>query len=199
MRKPAGQLYLELARAVARHPVAYVDHRLAHWNSTERWMVAPGLPDAAPPVEAEPNDLGLETPPSPVAAGWQDMAAIEAATPFGWPIVWTLVALLLVPTAWGRRADPAGSLALALLASAIALEASFLAISIASDLRYHLWSMTASALALILLSDRPGLNRMKLVAAATLLAFVVGGGLAARSSVPRAPDSYEGMINAASG
>jgi hypothetical protein len=199
MRRSAGQLYLALAGRAGRDPIAYARHRLAHWNSTERWLVAPGLPDAAPPADAEPNELGLETPASPAAAAWQDTAAAEAATPLGWPIVWTFVALSLLPVAWRRRGDPAGGLALALLASALTLEFSFIAISIASDIRYHLWAMTATTLALILLSDDPRLKRRERIAAAGILALMICGGIIARSTLPTAPDSYEGMIHAASG
>jgi hypothetical protein len=199
MEVPAGELSKDLAAAAARHPIAYAQHRFAHWNSTERWLVAPGLPDAAPPVEAEPNDLGLVTPSNPIAAAWQDVAAAEAATPLGWPIVWTVVAVFALLPARRRRGDPAGGLALALLASALALELSFLAISIASDLRYHLWPMAASALALVLLSDDLRLRRREWIAAGAVLAFVVAAGVFERSTLPRAPDSYEGMIHAATG
>lgn len=197
--KPAGWLYVQLARAAVAHPIAYARHRIAHWDSTERWLVAPGLPDAAPPVEAEPNDLGLETPQSPIAGTWQDMAAAEAATPLGWPIFWTILAAVLLPAAWRRRNDPSGSLALALVASALALEISFFAISIASDLRYHLWPMAASALALILLSDNPRLQRREWLAAGLVVALVIGGGIVARATLPPAPDGYQAMIHAASG
>jgi hypothetical protein len=196
MDQPAGRLYLDLARAAARHPIAYIDHRLAHWNSTERWLVAPGLPDAEPPVEAEPNDLGLRVADSDFADDWQQWADEEMATPFGWPIVWTVLALLLLPFAWRRREAPAGGVALALAASALTLEASFLVISIASDLRYHLWPMTASALALILLSGGIRLRGWERAAGAAAVAAVIGGGVFARTSLPPAPDSYEGMLHA---
>lgn len=197
--EPAGKLDSELARQATLHPIAYVQHRFAHWNSTERWLVAPGLPDAAPPVEAEPNSLGLQTPSSPIAAAWQDVAAAEAATPIGWPIIWTVVALFILLPARRRRDEPVGRLALALLASAIALELSFLAISIASDLRYHLWPMIASPLALILLSDDLRLKRHEWVACGAVLSTIIAGGIIERVSLPRAPDSYEGMIHAPSG
>ena len=153
----------------------------------------------APPIEAEPNDLALGTPSSSVAATWQDVAAAEAATPFGWPIVWTVISLALLPAAWRRRGDPAGNVALALLASALTLELSFLAISIASDVRYHLWPMTASGLALVLLSDDLRLKRREWTATCVVLAAVMASGVVARDSLPRAPDSYQGMIHAASG
>jgi hypothetical protein len=199
MGEPVGKLYFELARAAANHPIAYARHRLAHWNSTQRWLVASGLPDMAPPIEAEPNKLGLVTPDSDFASSWQDAAGIEASTPASWPIVWTSLALLLVPAAWRRRGEAAGSLALALLASTLTLEASFLVISIASDLRYHLWSMTASALALILLSDNLATKRPEWRASALVLGLVIGGGLMSRATLPRAPDSYQGMVHAPSG
>jgi hypothetical protein len=193
LEEPASRLYQQLARAAAAHPLAYAAHRLAHWNSTERWLVPPGLPDAGPPAEAEPNTVDLTGPQSDLAYTWQEAAAAEAATPLGWPVFWTATALMLVPFAWRRRSEPAGSLALALVVSAVALEASFLVISIASDLRYHLWPMAASALALILLSDVR--RRWEWLGGGALLAIVIAGGVIARQVLPPAPDSYEGMVN----
>jgi hypothetical protein len=194
-----GELYGTLARSALAHPLAYASHRLGHWNSTERWLVAPNLPDEAPPFEAEPNDLGLGTPSSAFAATWQDAAALEASTPAGWPIFWTVIALSLLPAAWRRRFEGAGALALALVISALTLEASFLVISIASDLRYHLWSMTASALALVLLSDDLPLARRERIAGITALFLVAVSGVVERAWLPSAPDSYEAIIHAPSG
>jgi hypothetical protein len=196
---PQRELYLDLLRAAAAHPLAYAEHRLKHWNSTERWLVPPGLIDAEPPDEAEENDEGLKTPESSFVPVWQGAAAFEAGTPLGWPIVWTTVALLLFPSAWRLRVDPASGLALALIVSALTLEASFLVISIASDLRYHLWPMTAAALALVLLSDGLRLSRRAWTASGVLLAFVVAGGLITRSTLPSAPDSYQAMLHAPTG
>jgi hypothetical protein len=199
MAAPEGDLYRALAADVSAHPLAYASHRLQHWNATERWLVQPGLPDAAPPIEAEPNDLGLETPPSAFAAGWQDVAAVEAASPLGWPVVWTVLSLCLLPIAWRRRFEPAGGLALAFIVSGLTLEASFLIVSIASDLRYHLWPMLAAPLALIFLGDDLRVPRRQGIIGAVLVIVVVVGGVIARSSLPRAPDSYQGMIDAATG
>jgi hypothetical protein len=199
LEQPEGKLYLELAQAAAAHPLAYAAHRLAHWNSTERWLVPPGLPESGPPDEAEPNDIGLGGPHSDAVTAWQDAAAFEAGTPLGWPILWTVIGLLLVPAAWRRRSEPSAGVALALLASALTLEASFLVISIASDLRYHLWPMVASALALILLSDLISLNRRSSLFSGVLLGLVIAGGLITRSTLPMAPGSYEEMIQARSG
>jgi hypothetical protein len=196
---PERTLYAELLRAIVAHPLAYADHRLRHWNSTERWLVQPNLPEAAPPDEAEANDVGLRTPQSPLMPEWQSVAAVEAGTPLAWPILWTMIALLLVPLGRRRRSEPVGSIGLALVASALTLEASFLVISIASDLRYHLWSMTASALALILLSDDLRMSRTGGRASAAVIALVIAGGFLTRATLPRAPDTYEAMIAAPSG
>ena len=195
---PQHELYLDLARAAAAHPVAYAVHRLKHWNSTERWLVPPGLIDAGPPDVAEQNDEGLRTPASPFVPLWQGAGALEAGTPLGWPIVWTTIAALLLPVAWRRRDEPAGALAFALVVSALTLEASFLVISIASDLRYHLWPMTAAALALVLLSNGLRRSRRAWTVSGALLAFVVAGGLTTRASLPTAPDSYQAMLHAPS-
>ena len=192
-------LYLDWGQEVAAHPLSYAEHRLRHWNSTERWLVPPNLQEAAPPDEAEPNGLGLNTPSNSLMPGWQSLAAAEAGTPVAWPILWTLIALLLVPAAWRRRGEAAGTLSLALVASVLTLEASFLVVSIASDIRYHLWSMAASALALILLSGDLRISRREGLAGAALLGAVVCGGLFTRWTLPAAPDTYEAMIVAPSG
>ena len=198
-QQPDRTLYVDLARAIAAHPLAYAGHRLRHWNSTERWLVPPNLPEAGPPDESEENDVGLRNPRSPLMPAWQSVAAAEAATPLGWPIVWTLVAVLLVHTAWRQRSEPEGDVALTLLASALTLEASFLVVSIASDFRYHLWSVAAVPLALILLANDLRFNRRQWVGAATLLAIVIAGGLITRSTLPAAPSEYEAMVQAPSG
>jgi cation diffusion facilitator family transporter len=57
---PERDLYFSLARAAAAHPVSYGEHRLMHWNSTERWLVSPGLTDAGPPDRLHPFGYGRE-------------------------------------------------------------------------------------------------------------------------------------------
>lgn len=194
-----ASLYGELARGILAHPIAYARHRLEHWNSTERWLVPPGLIVAGPPDEAEPNSLSLNTPTSPLVEPWQDAAGVEAATPLGWPITWTVMATLLLPTSRRRRAEPEGGVALALIASALLLEVSFLVISIASDLRYHLWSMTASALALILLGANIHLRSRSGLAGVGMLTLVIAAGSWTRVNLPKAPATYQGMIHAPTG
>jgi hypothetical protein len=187
-----GQLYATLAGAIVRHPIAYTEHRLSHLNSTERWLVPAGWLGAWPPTEAEPNTIGLGNPGT-VAAWLNQATAPLAETPLAWPIAWLAVAISALVVALRRPASPRRDLALALLVSALALEASFAVISIASDLRYHLWPMMATALAVVLLADaRPSRRALRIGGAA--LGLIIAGGIASRAILPHAPDSYRAML-----
>ncbi|WP_240047635.1 hypothetical protein [Sphingomonas panacisoli] len=189
----AGQLYATLAEAIMHHPFAYSAHRLAHLNSTERWLVPTGWPDAWPPDVAEGNAIGLANPGRPAAWLVNETAPL-GETPLAWPIVWLALAMVTAIVALRRPRSPLRDLALALLVSGLALEASFAAISIASDLRYHLWPMMAAALAsvLVLADGAPSKRAVQLGGAA--LAFVVVSAVASRIILPPAPDTYAGML-----
>jgi hypothetical protein len=193
-----GTLYRLWARAIAAHPAVYAEHRLAHWNSTERWLVPPGRIGAEPPTTSTQNGVGLVGPTSRWASVLGSAGAAEAGSPLGWPIVWTFLALAVAPFAWARRNEPAAGLAVALAGSAIGMEASFLVVSIASDLRYHLWPMAASALALILLAGGTPIGRGARVVALALGA-IVAAGIYVRSTLPTAPTTYRAMIDTRTG
>jgi hypothetical protein len=191
--RPVGAMYLQLAHAAARHPIAYAEHRLAHFNMTQRWLVGRGLMDNWPPSRSQPNTQGLGDP-GPLASWWIVTTAALADAPLGWPIVWLVVAVAALVEALRRAASPLRDLALALLLSALALEASFIAISIAADLRYHLWPMIAAALGVILLVAEARPARRMLIAGALMLTLVIASGLAARAILPPAPSGYAEML-----
>lgn len=184
---PAGRLYRHWLKAVIAHPLAFAAHRLAHLNSTDRWWVPARWPGAAPPAGSEPNELGLGQPRR-LAYHWQRIAGWLVETPLGWPVVWIALAALTLAAGW-RVAGPAAVLARALLVSALMLEASFAAISIASDLRYHLWAMIATGLALVLLGRAPWRRRWRTLLA-LVLAAVIGVGGVARAVLPSPPQDY---------
>lgn len=150
---PTGALYRLLAIAVLRHPVAYARARLAHLNSTGRWLVPRGWPNAAPPAASEPARDGLAAPGA-MAGAVQGWLGLFSDTPPAWPICWLAVGALALVTALRGSPTPATRMATALAASALALEASFAFVSIASDLRYHVWPMLAAGLALVLVAGR---------------------------------------------
>ena len=189
---PTATLYVTLASAALHHPIAYAGHRLAHLNSTDRWLVPFHWPSAAPPAASEPNTLGLANP-GPGARAWEALTAVVVETPLGWPIAWIVVAITALAVSLSRPRDPVRDLATALLMSALALEASFAVLSIASDLRYHLWPMIATAVASVLLADRAPPRRILALGAGVLI-LVVGSGIAARVLLPQPPQTYAGML-----
>lgn len=193
---PVGTLYVGLAGAALHHPLAYAAHRFEHLNSTDRWLVPIKWTGAAPPATSEPNTVGLGSPGA-VAASWQALSAVAVETPLGWPIAWIVTALIALAVCVARYKSNTGSgavdVAAALLVSALALEASFAVLSIASDLRYHLWSMIATAVAIVLLADRPPPRRI-VSPGAVILLVVIGAGLFTRATLPESPQSYRDML-----
>lgn len=189
----AGPLYRLLAEAIVRHPLAYVAHRLGHLNSTERWIVPAGWPSAVPPGASEANPTGLPSPGAAVPR-WQTLAGWNAETPLGWPIAWLVLALCALIVTLRRDPAPLRDFALALLASALVLEASFSVLSIASDLRYHLWPMVATALATIVLWSEARWSRRAVLATGVALALVIVPGGVARLLLPAPATSYAAML-----
>lgn len=190
---PPGTLYGLLAAAIVRAPGTYLAHRMAHWNSTERWLVGAGAPGALPPVVSEANTLGLASP-APTVRLWLNVERVTVDTPLGWPIAFYVLALVGFVVAVRRPAGALREIALALLVSAILLETSFLILSIASDLRYHLWSMVATSVALVLLvAERRPTRREWLAGGAALLLITVSGTIA-RIVLPQAPATYAAQL-----
>ena len=189
-KMPVDRLYRLWIGAVLRHPFAYAEHRFAHLNSTLRWLVPYRWPGAAPTLRTERNDVGLESPGA-VARAVQRFGGYVVETPLGWPFMWFGCALAgLVALRRGESAEAA--LARALFVSALAGEASFAAVSIASDLRYHLWAMIAAAIGLVI--GWPGFDRRRLRIGAALVAIACLAGIAARIILPPPPLTYLGML-----
>lgn len=181
------------AGAIVRHPLAYAQHRIAHLNATTRWIVPAQWTSAAPPAGSEPNTIGLGAPgravwPIVTAGGWL------AASPLGWPVVWIVVAASVVAIALRGQRTVIRDLALALALSALTLEASFAVVSIASDLRYHLWPMLASALATILLLAEGAPPRRLARGCAIVLGVVIVTGTLARIALPSPAPGYPAML-----
>lgn len=182
---PAGDhLIGEWVRTIAAHPLAYARHRAAHLNATLRFIVPYGQPNAGAPPDSQPNQLGLGG-----GGTWRTRlpAAITRgvmATPFGWPAVWLAASLGLWATAAATPRSPPRDLALALALSAGLMTLSFAVVSIASDLRYHLWAIVATILAAVLLTTCPGVSRRGVVATATAVALIAAIGTVARLILP---------------
>ncbi|TZG26429.1 hypothetical protein [Sphingomonas montanisoli] len=132
--------------AVLTSPRAYAAHRIAHLN--RNWRVAPPvIPNDAVYVMSAPNDLSLSFTARPAAHAVSDAAWAMARSPLGRPFVWILcAAVLLILSPWlAERRFVA-----ALSASALCYGLGYTVFSVASDLRYHLWTMLAAQIALVL-------------------------------------------------
>jgi hypothetical protein len=165
-------LYGPWLRTVAAHPLAYAAHRLAHFNMTMRFIVPGDEPHAVAPVDPEPNRLGLGGAPSEVERTFQEIGNGWAALPVAWPAFWLALALAGL---WASRSAAVGAqrdVAQALLLSAALAGLSYAMVSVASDIRYHLWTILASGVGLTLLWTAGGIRRPQ-------LAVLVGAGLLA--------------------
>ena len=168
-------------RAVATHPIAYAEHRLTHFNRNIRWLV-PRDGGGFTFIHSDINPWGYRITPSNGAARIYNAALRTSQTPFGWPATWLALAgaVLIV----GRRL-PSRTLSVPLATSALLYGGGYLVISVASDLRYHLWTIVAALLAAVLTAAdllrgaRAGRGRG--IAAALLIAAVVVPAIAWRA------------------
>ncbi len=188
---PGRLLFVAWAGAVLHHPVAYATHRLAHWNMTMRLWVPWYMPFAEPQATSEPNKFGLASPSRRIGL-FQKLAGWLARGPFGSPMLWlagALATLALARPGAGPRHQLANTLAL----SAVATELGFLLVSIASDIRYHLWAMLATGLAGLLLVGTP-LPRKRTQAALAGVLLILGICLLARAILPPIGDTYAAAL-----
>lgn len=97
-------------------------------------------------------------------------------TPLGWPGTWVMLGICGLAIAKVRALSSTRRTVFALAVSALSLEASFRVISIASDLRYNLWPMTAVAVltALLLAEARPSRRALACSGAILLAATALG-------------------------
>ena len=164
--------------AIARHPLAYFEHRLAHFNWNQRWLIRQ-VPRDAVYVASQPNDLGLAFHEGPGAARVFALAQATAQSPLGRPATWTAVAialLILAPHLASR------ALVTALGGSALLYALAYGAVSVAPDLRYNLWTMLAAMIGLLVALvelPRTAAARRDALLAAVPVAIVVAGELVA--------------------
>ncbi|WP_262408668.1 hypothetical protein [Sphingomonas sp. JC676] len=188
---PGRMLFAAWGGAVLHHPFAYAAHRLAHWNSTMRFWVPWHMPFAEPQWTSEPNTFGLGSPSRRIEP-FQKLAGWLTQGPFGSPMLWFSGALAILTLA-RPSAGPRHQLANTLALSAVATELGFLLVSIASDIRYHLWAMLAAGLAGLLLVGTP-LPRRRAQAALAAMLLVLGTCLLARAILPAVGDTYAAAL-----
>lgn len=134
--------------AVANHPIAYAEHRLAHFNASSEFLVSEG-PTFTSWSQSVPNPWGYRVRPNPALTFVSGLADGAAHTPFGWPIFWISLALASLVAA---IISAASIEAMALAASSFLYGLSYLVLGVAVGMRYYFWTISASALAAILIA-----------------------------------------------
>ncbi|MBU3078633.1 hypothetical protein [Sphingomonas quercus] len=141
-RRSAVSIWLE---AVARAPLPYLRHRLAHLNRNLRFAV-PGVPDDAIYMMSTPNPYGLDFRANAVTRGVLRAARMVAPTPLGRPATWMAVALGLL--AISGRLGGARGFVTAVSASVLLYGLAYAVASVAPDMRYNFWTMLGAMMAL---------------------------------------------------
>jgi hypothetical protein len=129
--------------AVVAHPFAYAAHRLAHFNLNMRFLTHKEVEQAAQ-IESAPNDWGYHIAHNPLLDALYWLALWTGRTPLGWPICWMALALgtlIVAPALPSRR------IIVPVALSALLYGLGYLPASVASELRYNLWTMLAALVA----------------------------------------------------
>lgn len=173
-------LPMQWVRTIAAHPVAYAIHRLKHFNSELMFAVPLKHIRLTPEYRADnPTFKPLETvTPRDVRFD------LVRKNPTVWPVTWVAWALVLLAFLARAEASAGVLLARTLSVSALAYAGAYLVIGVATDIRYHYWTVLAAVVATLavlpLLAD--GLRRRSpvLIGGLAAVAIVIALGLAAR-------------------
>lgn len=165
-------LYREWIGAIVAHPLAYAEHRLAHLNSTLRIAVRYDERSSAAPAITPENLYGVGAKETRAGDALRAMTTAVERTPVGSPAVWLVLAALIGWVLLGTPRQPARELGLSLVLSALLMTASFAVVSIASDIRYHLWLIAGAALAAVLLAACRGVPRRRLMVGLAIMVAV---------------------------
>jgi hypothetical protein len=122
--------------AVRSHPLAYAQHRLAHF-----WAFLT-VPHSA--VYLQAIGKGVPMYPQNREFMWLYKATDALKETFIFrPLTWLAVVLTTLMLAWRYRSVPAGNCAVAMSLSAISYMGTFLLVGVASDYRYVYWAVLA--------------------------------------------------------
>jgi hypothetical protein len=167
-------------KTIAAHPLAYAQHRLKHFNSSVLFAVPLKHSRLAP--EFRNDDPAYE--PIEVTTERDVKRDLLRKNPFVWPVTWLVWGIFLLIFASRSAPDPGNVFVRALLVSALAYSGAYLVIGVATDLRYHYWTLAAVLIATILMLPQvaDGLRRRStpLLAGLAAVALIIAIGLATR-------------------
>ena len=134
--------------AILAQPLAYAEHRLAHFN-VSTWFLVGNNPRSPAWSESVPNPWGFQVRQKAARAAVTAIADFTALTPLGWPIFWIALGLAAFVIAVCARLGPS---MIAITASAPLYGMGFLIFGVATGMRYHLWTIIGAALAAVLVA-----------------------------------------------
>lgn len=155
--------------AIASHPVAYAEHRLAHFNQSTFFLVPEG-PDFTAWSQSVPNPWNFHISENGVVTTITAIVNAAAWTPLGWPIFWIAVALAALFVAVASRLQ--GAL-VAIAASSFLYGAGYLLVGVATGMRYHFWTISGAAVAALLVGGELWPRRSKVPRAVLAIAAVI--------------------------
>jgi hypothetical protein len=144
------------AQAIVKHPLAYIEHRLAYFNSTTFFLV-PAMHQCVEAPAFHECDFS--------ARGFLKDAVTKNL--LFWPILWLVIGVLLLR----MRLAPVEQ---TLLLSGLAYGFAYLVVGVAAQFRYFLWTELAVQIALMLHIARGGRVRWPLLVAATAVIGILG-------------------------
>lgn len=152
-------------RSIASHPVAYLQHRLAHFNLSSFFLVKKG-PDFTAWSQSVPNPWGYSVEKNGLMTLITKIVDGAAATPLGWPIFWISIALasLVAGLMLRLEAEP-----IAIAASAFAYGAAYLVVGVATGIRYYIWTFDGAGIAFLLIGSELWRRRFELKRGALII------------------------------
>jgi hypothetical protein len=165
-------------RAIVSHPIAYAEHRLHHFNINTRFLVHDEI-ERPVQVVSVPNEWGYEIKPSATLTMFDTAARATAVSPLGWPITWLAIALCVLVLAPGRAS---ARITVPLALSSLLYGLGYLFVSVAAEIRYHLWTMIAAMIAGAFVAHdvwtKPNISRRRMfVAGFPVVVVIILGGL----------------------
>jgi hypothetical protein len=120
--------------------------------------------------QSVPNPWGFRVRPNAILTLADRFADAAAATPLGWPIFW--ISLALAALIVGLATDTPSE-ARAIAASAFFYGSAYLAVGVATGVRYYFWTFTGAALAALVLAVELRSRGLRIPARPTAVAMGV--------------------------
>jgi hypothetical protein len=140
-------------RAIARHPVAYLQHRAAFmWNFLARANLTMWTANIYNPAKKV----------FPDRPAFNALVAIHDAlkpTPLFRAGTWLLLCVGVCGFAWRRRDTPSGAFAIGVCGSAAVYVLTFFFVGVASDFRYAYWAVLAGIAGAVAIAREPPAHR----------------------------------------